>query len=46
MYFLQEKSGAFATFKSFKVIVENEIGCQIQELHADRGGEYISHEFA
>jgi len=45
VYILQEKSKAFATFKSFKALVEKEASCQIKALRTDRGGEFISHEF-
>lgn len=30
VYFLQEKSKAFETFKKFKVLVEKEAGCKIK----------------
>ncbi|KAJ7980886.1 Retrovirus-related Pol polyprotein from transposon TNT 1-94 [Quillaja saponaria] len=45
VYFLQEKSQAFSTFKSFKARVENETGRTIKTLRTDRGGEYCSKEF-
>lgn len=45
VYFLSEKSQAFATFKIFKSLVEKEIGAYIQCLRTDRGGEFTSHEF-
>ena len=44
-YFLQAKSEAFCTFKSFKARVENETGNTIKTLQTDRGGEYCSTEF-
>ena len=44
--FLQEKSEAFLAFKSYKVLVEKEVGSPIKILRTDRGGEYNSHEFA
>ena len=46
VYFLQEKSEAFLAFKSYKVLVEKEVGSPIKILLTDRGGEYNSHEFA
>lgn len=45
VYFLQEKSDAFAAFKTFKSLVEKETGMSIKILRSDRGGEYNSHEF-
>lgn len=46
VYFLQAKSEAFATFKSFKALVENEAGRAIKVLRTDRGGEFNSQEFS
>ena len=46
VYFLQEKSEAFEAFKSYKALVEKEVGNPIKVLRTDRGGEYNSHEFA
>ena len=45
VYFLQEKSEAFEAFKSYKALVEKEVGNPIKVLRTDRGGEYNSHEF-
>ena len=45
VYFLKEKSEAFATFKKFKALVEKQKGCSIKTIHSDRGGEYTSREF-
>ncbi|KAJ3685006.1 hypothetical protein LUZ61_014170 [Rhynchospora tenuis] len=45
VYFLNEKSEAFAIFKKFKVLVEKLNGNYIKALRSDRGGEYISKEF-
>ncbi|KAE8656273.1 hypothetical protein F3Y22_tig00117005pilonHSYRG00292 [Hibiscus syriacus] len=42
----REKSEAFVDFKSYKALVEKEVGCPINVLRTDRGGEYNSHEFA
>ena len=40
VYFLKEKSEAFATFKKFQVLVEKQKGCSIKTIRSDRGGEY------
>lgn len=45
IFFLQEKSKAFHVFKSFKALVENEIGRTIKNFRTDHGGEYCSKEF-
>ncbi|GAU28453.1 hypothetical protein TSUD_55040 [Trifolium subterraneum] len=45
VYVLKEKSSAFEVFKSFKALIENESGCNIQCLRTDRGGEYTSNAF-
>ncbi|KAL5765185.1 hypothetical protein ACOSQ2_017779 [Xanthoceras sorbifolium] len=45
VYFLQEKSEAFAAFKNYKVLVEKEVGSPIKVLRTDREGEYNSYEF-
>jgi transposase InsO family protein len=42
---LQEKSETFVAFKSYKALVEKEVGHPIKVLRTDRGGEYNSHEF-
>ncbi|GKU89839.1 hypothetical protein SLEP1_g3924 [Rubroshorea leprosula] len=42
----QTKSEALATFKNFKVLVENEVGRSIKVLRTDRGGEFNSKEFS
>ncbi|KAJ9563755.1 hypothetical protein OSB04_008915 [Centaurea solstitialis] len=46
VYFLHEKSEAFAMFKIFKACVEKEAGAHITCLRTDRGGEFTSNEFA
>ncbi|KAK9941415.1 hypothetical protein M0R45_018018 [Rubus argutus] len=46
VYFLQNKSEAFRAFKSFKALVEKEAGRSIKTLRTDRGGEFMSQEFA
>ena len=45
IYFLKLKSEAFAKFKEFKSLVENQLGKRIQIIRSDNGGEYESHEF-
>lgn len=45
IYFLHEKSEAFAMFKNFKAYVEKESGAYITSLRTDRGGEFNSNEF-
>ena len=45
VYFLQEKSEAFETFKKFKVMVEKSTGQHVRGLRSDRGGEYLSNSF-
>ena len=45
IYFLKEKSEAFATFKKFKALVEKQKGCSIKTIHSDWGGEHTSQEF-
>ena len=42
VYFLQEKFEAFVAFKSYKALVEKEIGSPIKVLRTDRVGEYNS----
>ena len=45
IYFLAEKSEAFSMFRTFKILVEKESGCDISRLRTDRGGEFTSTEF-
>ena len=45
VYFLREKSEAFAKFKEFKVYVEKHSGFNLKTLRSDRGGEFTSNEF-
>ena len=45
IYFLKLKSEAFAKFKEFKVLVENQTRKHIKILRSDNVGEYESHEF-
>ena len=42
VYFLVEKSEAFAVFKSFKTYVEKETSSFLRCLRTDRGGEFTS----
>ncbi|CAM8959850.1 unnamed protein product [Rhodiola kirilowii] len=44
VYFLSHKSEALAKFKTFKALVEKEVGRPIKIL-TDRGGEYNSQDF-
>ena len=39
-YFLKHKSDVFATFKKWKVEVENQTGLKVKCLRYDNGGEY------
>lgn len=45
IYFLIEKSEAFAVFRNFKIHVEKETNSVIKGLRTDRGGEFTSQEF-
>ena len=45
MYFLNEKSKAFHTFKSFKVLTEKEASESLCCLRTCIGGEFNSEEF-
>ena len=45
VYFLIEKSEAFAAFKNFKIHVEKKTNSFIKALQTDRGGEFTSQEF-
>ena len=45
VYFVKEKSEAFATFKKFKALVQKQKGCSNKTIRSDRGGEYTSREF-
>eukprot|EP00253_Pinus_taeda_P016343 PITA_16343 len=42
---MKHKYEAFEKFKSFKALVENELGHKIKCLRSDRGGEFTSNEF-
>lgn len=43
--FLKEKSEAFAKFKTFKALIENQTGRKIKAIRSDRGGEFSSRQF-
>jgi len=43
--FLKQKSKALKMFKSFRKLVENDIGRQFKCLRYDRGGKFISRYF-
>lgn len=45
VYFLHEKSEAFAMFRKFKACAEKESGAYITSLRIDRGGKFTSNEF-
>ena len=45
IYLLREKSGALASFKTFKQQAEKHTGNKLLELITDGGGEYTSREF-
>ena len=46
VYFMKEKSDVFEHFKTFKAVVETEIGLKDKCLRSDGGGEYLSNEFS
>jgi hypothetical protein len=39
--FLREKYDVFENFKTFKELVENQIGRKLKAIHSDRGGEFM-----
>lgn len=45
IYMLNKKSEDFSKFKSFKTLVENQIGTKIKYLKTDTGGDFFSSEF-
>jgi transposase InsO family protein len=45
VYFLKNKSDAFATFKKWKAKVENQTGRKLKCLRIDNGTEYRDGEF-
>ena len=45
-YPMSRKSEAFSKYKSFKAMAERQTGRKLRILRSDRGGEYLSNEFA
>ena len=45
LYFLKHKNEAFAKFKEWRVLVENQTGCKVRNLRTDIGLEFCSKEF-
>ena len=45
IYFLKAKSEVFERFREFNILIENQIGRDIQVLRMNNGGEYTSNEF-
>ena len=45
VYFLRTKDQVFATFKSFKKMIELQSGNKIKTLRTDNGGEYVNRAF-
>ena len=45
VFFLKEKLEVLKKFKTFKILVENEIGKKLKCLRSDNGGELTSKEF-
>jgi len=43
---MQEKTESFLAFKSYKALVEKEVGNPKKILRINHGGEYNLHEFA
>lgn len=46
VYFLRNKLEAFRVFKKFKAMGELQCGYHVKKLRTDRGGEFISNDFA
>ena len=46
VFFVRHKSEAFGCFKKFIAMVERQFGCKLKALRTDRGGEFMSKEFA
>ena len=42
---LKDKAGAFAQFKAFKALAENQLEDTIKALRDDKRGEYMSNEW-
>ena len=45
VYFLKNKSEAFAKFKEWKTLVEHQVGKKVKNLRTDNGLEFCSIEF-
>ena len=45
VYFLKHKNEAFAKFKEWKVLVENQTSCKIKNLRTDNGLQFCCKEF-
>nr|KYP35474.1 Retrovirus-related Pol polyprotein from transposon TNT 1-94 [Cajanus cajan] len=45
VFFLKQKLDVFAAFQKFKILVENEAGCQIKKLISDNETEYRAGKF-
>ena len=45
VYFLREKSEAFAKFKEFKTLIEKQSSFYVRTLWFNRGGAFTSNEF-
>jgi hypothetical protein len=45
IYLIRTKDEALDMFKIYKAEVENILGCMIQSLKSDRGGEYFNNDF-
>ena len=46
VYFLENKSNVFETFKKWKAMFETETGLKVKCLRSDNGGEYIDEGFS
>lgn len=46
VYFLKSKDQAFSSFKDRRVEVEKQFEHEVKTLHSDRGGEFLSKDFA
>lgn len=45
VYFLAQKSAVLSHFKTYKALVENQLGLKIKALCSDNRGKYISKDF-
>ena len=44
LYFLKHKNQAFAKFKEWKIMVENQTGKKLKKLRTDNGLEFYNRE--